>query len=267
MTTADINTWDTDYDAFMQFWLEVGLYADQKFGFDPDFADRAKATFTKKQSDYDKRVTNAQPPLRIVYDSYRQFKNTAAASCGPDASRTMKCEVLGAVPSQLLWYTNVVGDQPKTLSFSTAATGPSKTDYLAKPQNGIAITMLRVIRLAHAYIVDDNADAEAIFTAMQAVNDTVRRTPSGLKFQKLSLTAIAQLLLFVLTGGMEKPGVSTYMKRNYVYRAFVNFADTHTVKVMKLPEGGRDIRFSHTAQGGGWAQTHDGTWMPLNLPA
>ena len=262
VTSAKIALWENDYDAFMQFWIDVGLYADQNFGFDTDFLTPGRANIARKKDKYDAMLAAGEPPLRMSHSNYKQFTNPGVTACGPDPQRTMQCVPLNA-PPELLWFTNVAADQKKTLSYSQPAVGRANTKYLAKPQNGLAITILRILELAQQYIVDDNNTAEAIFKQMKAINDDVRRTQSGATEQKRSLTCIAQLLLFVLTGGTELGGKDTYNKRNDVYRAFVNFEDPKgDVKVRELPEGGRVSRYR-----GEWAQTLDGAWMPINLPA
>jgi hypothetical protein len=265
----------------MGFWLEVGLFKDQNFGFDPDFINPATAMASRKGPYYE------EFGLFLAHKKYRQFvddDNTFASD--------LEAVAAPMIPTALLWSkdTNNVDELNLLLILSGPTNGPARNKYLdnSHHQNGLAITIHRVLLLAYYYIFKDagNSDhdlAKATFTAMTAANDAISTMRNPPKYARNSFTCIAQLLLFVLTGGDERPAEDTYAKRNFIYRAFVNFAgrNDRAVKARVLPKvGGRTAQvyppsFAHGRYGGrealgrsgGWGQTHDGTWMPLNLPA
>ena len=221
--------------------------------------------------------------LFLAHKKYRQFVDDDDTD-----EHDMTVVATPMIPTALLWNKNTEDGEELNLLLwmSKPAIGVTSEKYLdnSHHQNGLAITIHRVLLLAYYYIFKDagNSDhdlAKATFTAMTAANDAISTMTNPPKYARNSFTCIAQLLLFVLTGGDERPGEDTYAKRNFIYRAFVNFAGRdNRVKARVLPKvGGRAAQvhppwFAHggreaLGRSGGWGQTHDGTWMPLNLPA
>jgi hypothetical protein len=252
VTTDVLKKWANDYDAFMQFWMRVGLYKDPHFTMDGDLRDEEAARGTTKIDRFVQRGEHII--LAHSRTQYRQFKK-GSASCGD-----MDCINVESldVPPELLWA---------TLSQSPPAKGESMALYLAnevqylpsqrdvsgapikgKKPNGLAITLWNILKLAVSAIREpgtaEGARALAVFRAMKAVNEGVRlRSPPPPKGMADSLTCIARALLYVLSSYGAKDSrdsASTYDTRNLVYQAFANFVDPR-MKNHELAAGGRSL--------------------------